>query len=272
MLPKLAPRIKVNFSLRFCHQVLKLDHLTYGLWDGENLDLEGLRLAQARYSAKLLGWIPPKISKVLDVGCGVGENARLLAARGFEVEGLSPDPFQQQVFRQRTGLPFHLTRFENFEPRQRYDLVLMSESAQYLFLDRLFGAVAAAAPGGHLLIADYFNRNGAEGRIAKSGHRWEAFLEEAGKRGFRLEREEDITLQVLPTLQLATQWLQNHGLPAFELIRDTVDARYPMIYQILRKLLASRLRKIEDALQLIDPEAFARHKRYSFLLFSAPEN
>jgi hypothetical protein len=44
-----------------------------------------------------------------------------------------------------------------------------------------------------------------------------------------------------------------------------------MIYQLLRQLLAPRLRKIEDALQLIDPEAFARHNRYSFLLFAAPE-
>ena len=50
-------RIKTSFALRFYHEVLGLEHLHYGLWDGEALDHEGLRQAQERYLERLESYI-----------------------------------------------------------------------------------------------------------------------------------------------------------------------------------------------------------------------
>src|SRR5688572_30458546 len=48
--------------------------------------------AEADRIAALLYSEHPACRTVLDVGCGTGEHARLLAARGFEVHGLDLDP------------------------------------------------------------------------------------------------------------------------------------------------------------------------------------
>jgi MPBQ/MSBQ methyltransferase len=85
-------RVKIATSLRFLHEVLGLERLHYGLWDGEDLDLDGLRAAQERYSERLRSWIPEGVSSILDVGAGVGTDALELSRAGYEVEGLSPDP------------------------------------------------------------------------------------------------------------------------------------------------------------------------------------
>jgi len=36
------------------------------------------------------------------------------------------------MFKAKGEVPFHLTKFETFETSKKYDLVLMSESAQYI--------------------------------------------------------------------------------------------------------------------------------------------
>ena len=48
--------------------------------------------AEADRIAALLRAAHPACRTVLDVGCGTGEHARLLTARGFHVDGLDRDP------------------------------------------------------------------------------------------------------------------------------------------------------------------------------------
>jgi SAM-dependent methyltransferase len=211
-------RVKVSTALRFYHEVVGLDHLHYGLWNGEPLTLDGLKVAQDRFTRHLLSWIPEGVRSVLDVGCGIGSTALMLKQSGYEVEGLSPDPYHQSVFSRRVGTPFHLSRFQEFRPLRRYDLVLMSESAQYIWLDRLFPAVGASAPGGHLLVADYFTVNGAKGALGRSGHALDRFLAEARTAGLDLVRREDVTERVAPTLELARSWIERYLDPCLALV------------------------------------------------------
>lgn len=266
--PKHSPRkVKVSTSLRFLHEVLRLDDLHYGVWDGETLDLEGLKAAQQRYSRELCAWVPDTVGSILDVGCGTGGNSLHLSRQGFDVEGLSPDPYQQRIYRQRTGLPFHLRRFQEFDPVRHYDLTLMSESAQYVWLDSLFPAVSRVSPGGYLLVCDYFLREGVEGSMAKSGHPLHAFLAKARQHDFDLLEQEDITERTLPTLDLAHSWVERYVRPSIDIVEASMAHRRPWLPKILRALLRRPLAKAEEGLQLIDSERFAASKVYMRLLF-----
>jgi len=268
--PRGRRRIKVNLPLRFCHEILDLDHLHYGLWDGEELTREGLVAAQDRYTETLVEWIPEGVRTLLDVGAGTGATARDLRDRGFEVEGLSPDPYQRQLFARRVGRPFHLGRFQEFEPAYPYDLVLMSESSQYIWLDSLFPAVRRVAPGGHLLVADYFVVHPDGGPMSKSGHPLDDYLEKAEKNGLELLRREDVTEATLPTLDLARQWLDRYVDPTLAMVGEHLQGKYPRLAHVGRWLLRKKLAEVDHARALLDSEAFRRVKSYELMLFRVP--
>ena len=261
---------RVDRSLRFYEEVLGLGYLHYGWWEGEALGLDGLKAAQHRYAEKLAAWIPAGVTSVLDVGCGTGGNALLLTGLGYRVEGLSPDPFQEERFVARTGLTFHRARFQDYVPTQPYDLVLMSESSQYVPLDRLFGAVSRAAPGGLLLVSDYFPLVKDSRPITRSGHRYEDFRAAAAAAGFVVLREEDVTEAVLPTLRYAEDLVERYARPTLALVVDTLAERHPWVLRFARWVLRRRIAKILDQRELIDPAAFREAKRYVFFLFRVP--
>lgn len=261
-------RVKVSTALRLYHEILGLEHLHYGLWNGEPLNLEGLKRAQERFSEVLLTHIPPGVESVLDVGCGVGATAQTLVARGYEVEGLSPDPYHRALFLRRTVRPFHLSRFQEFEPERRFDLLLMSESAQYIWLDHFFPAVhRAAAPGAHLLIADYFTVEDDRGPLGRSGHPLDEFVRLAEEAGLALELEEDITDRVVPTLELAEHWFGRYVDPVLSVLADHVNTRHPVLARLGRRLFRKRLERLEQLRVLIDSDEFRRQKRYLILRF-----
>jgi SAM-dependent methyltransferase len=261
--------VKTSLALQFLHRVLGLEHLHYGLWEASDpRTREGLERAQERYARRLVALVPDGARRVLDVGAGVGTTALRLLERGVDVEGLSPDPYQQRVFEQRVGRPFHLGRFQEFEPAAAYDLVLMSESAQYIWLDSLFPAVLRATRrGGWLLVADYFvlERDGSE--LTRSGHLLEAFLEGAAACGLVLEHREDITEEVLPTLELGTSWIQRYVEPAVALLDENLEARHRWLHRIVRRVVRGRVEWARQGMSLLDAEAFRRTKRYELLRF-----
>jgi MPBQ/MSBQ methyltransferase len=264
-------RVKVSTSLRLMREVLDLEHLHYGLWQDEPLDLEGLKRAQERYAEKLCEWVPEGVRTILDVGCGTGSMALRLRDRGFEVEGLAPDPYLGEVFSERTGLPFHLARFQEFEPALSFDLILMSESAQYIWLDSLFPRVCRVAPGGHLLLADYFVVRDDGSPAARSGHPLDGFLERAAESGCELLRREDVTEQATPTLALAASWLDRYGVKIAEVLGERAQRRHPWLYGMGKRLFGERVRrKLAQERTLCDPEIFRRLKRYELMLFRVP--
>ena len=195
--------LRVNTALRFYHEILGLEQLHYGLWENDDFNLDGLKVAQERYSDHLISFFPTSIKSILDVGAGTGATAEKLQVRGYEVEALSPDPYQQFLFQQSRDIIFHLTRFQDFKPDKTYDLVLMSESCQYIPIRGLFKNVMACAPGGYWLIDDYFVANPDETAMSRSGHRLDEFLSLAEQYGFELIKEEDITDRAAISLDLA---------------------------------------------------------------------
>jgi MPBQ/MSBQ methyltransferase len=265
-----SPRkVKVNTALRLAHQVAGLDFLNYGLWDpDDSLDREGLRAAQDRYAEELCRWVPAGARSILDVGCGVGSLALKLQRRGLEVEGLSPDPYQQEIFTRRTGLPFHLVRFQEFSADRGYDLILFSESAQYIWLESLFPAARRIAPEAALLFADYFSVEDRGEAGSASGHQVEKFLAASKAAGYEVERQEDVSERVWPTLELAESWLERYGTPLLEIGADALAQKRPWLLSLARRLFESRLEeRLDEVRQLVSLEEFQQRKRYLFLLF-----
>lgn len=261
-------RVKASTQLKFLQRVLGLERFHYGFWDGEPATLEGLKAAQRSYSDRLRSWIPKDVKSILDVGCGIGTDALELGELDYEVEGLSPDPFQQQEFVSRTGLPFYLSRFQDLEPIRTYDLVLMSESAQYIWLGALFEAVRRVArPGGYLLISDYFVIAHDDSALTKSGHLLDDFLARARDCGLVLERQEDITDRVTPTLDLAAHWYQHRVVPGIEVVTESVSGRHPRSFRVGRALLRPLLKRVAEQREMLDSEGFSRTKRYLVMLF-----
>lgn len=264
-------RIKVSVALRLYNEVLGLKHLHYGLWDGEPLTLDGMQQAQQRYANRLESHIPDGVRTILDVGCGTGSFSAQLKKSGYTLEGLSPDPHQQKLYAERVGEPFHLARFQDHELTKTYDLVMMSEVAQYIWLPKFFPAVLRTVRGGHLLLADYF-KIPVDGELPKgSGHPLETFLEEAEKHGLQLELREDITEASLPTLELGRKLIDERIEPAMHLLGETLESRHPWIYGAGRALLARRFEKLIAGRDFIDAEAFRQSRRYLILLFRVPK-
>lgn len=263
-------RIRVDFGLRFIHEVIGLECLSYGLWDNEPQTIDGLRSAQRRYVDSLCTWVPEGVHRILDVGCGTGATALRLTELGCSVEGLSPDPYLGEIFQQRTGLPFHLSRLERFTPDQPYDLILMSESAQYVMLDQLFRWVMRTTPGAHLLISDYFTAEPAPGPFGKSGHPLEDFWDEAQLWAFEEIRREDITAATAPTLDLAKGLYDGYVEPTTALASEWLTQKHPLLMGLADLVVRNKVRRWQRNLASADGTEFKRLKRYLRVLFKAP--
>jgi MPBQ/MSBQ methyltransferase len=241
-----------NAALTYYLGLTDSPYLHYGYWEPTpaeaDLTIANLKVAQAAYSAKLLGFIPEGIKTVLDVGCGIGGNAAYLLDRGFQVEGLAPDPFQQEKFLKLTQNKaiFHLSQFETFTPSHSYDLVLLSESSQYMSaIDIAQCASAALNPGGYLLLADMMRSDAlyTEGifsncQVVTELH---AALQQAG---FRLVKDEDITAQTAPTIDLYIEVFQRFGLSTLRYLGDLIAIAVPPLHALLRWAYRRWLKKL----------------------------
>ena len=104
--------------------------------------------------------------RVLDVGCGTGKAARLLAGRGLEILGVDPDERMAAVAKRR-GLVVEVARFEEWDPQGRsFDLVVSGQA--WHWIDPRIGLAKAAdvlTPGGSLAL--FWNRPGYDPSIRR---------------------------------------------------------------------------------------------------------
>jgi len=120
-------------------------------------------VAEVEQITRLLRRLSPQCQTVLDVACGTGEHARLLAARGFAVDGLDLDPdFVRIAAQKHPAGQFFAADMSDFHLSGRYDAVLcLFSSIGYLkTLDRVGRALTCfrehLAPGGMIVIEPWF--------------------------------------------------------------------------------------------------------------------
>lgn len=231
-----------NAALAYYLALTKSNYLHYGYWQplpqsAEDLTLPRFRQAQEAYAHKLVNFIPQGVAQILDVGCGIGGNALKLLELGYQIDGLAPDPCQQQQFIETTGnrAGFYLSEFQTFTPPHSYDLILMSESSQYIDVEDLARVARSCLDrGGYLLLADMLRRdqNYIQG-IFSNCHQVDQLQAALQQAGFRLVELEDISVGVAPTLDLCLENLHTFGISTFSYIADVISIAVPPIYSLL---------------------------------------
>jgi SAM-dependent methyltransferase len=119
--------------------------------------------AEAAQIAGLLRELNPECETVLDVACGTGEHARLLATHRFVVDGLDLDPAFVRIAEQKHPAGrFFVADMSDFHVPHRYDAVLcLFSSIGYLrTLDRVTRAFKCfrdhLRPGGVIIVEPWF--------------------------------------------------------------------------------------------------------------------
>ena len=121
----------------------------YDLWEGDRVDLPHYLAIATELGAR----------SVLDVGCGTGNWASMLAERGFEVVGLDPAAASLDIARGKAGaqrVQWIHGDVSNL-PALAVDLATMTGNVSNVFLTEqqwsatLRGVHAALRPGGHLV-------------------------------------------------------------------------------------------------------------------------
>lgn len=268
--------IGLDVGLEFIRWVTGAENLHYGLWDGFEVTAGNLGAAQAAYTGKLFGLLPPGPLRILDVGGGAGETAKKLLALGHSVDIVVPSAFL--AGRCRANAPaatVHESTFEAFDAGDTaYDLCLFSESFQYIPLDiALPKALSLVGPGGHVIVSDCFRSDAFKGsgrktRIPGGGHRVTAFRAAVAELPVEITHDEDITDAVAPSIDLEQAFFHvlGHAITRIdgELVAKRPKARW-LLARLLRSLLGKRRRhRIDRRLRGDDRTAdvFRANNRY----------
>lgn len=209
----------------------------WGYWPRPPAGSANIIDPQEAFSLHLLSHVPAGVRRVLDVGCGLGCNARILSARGKHVTAISPVAHHCAVI-ENARLPnvdVRCTRFEDFAPpAEPFDLLLFSESLNHFLLNDAFARQCARflTDAGFVLLADDLS--------TESVRRIESLPE------FRILHASDITENVAPTA----------GMFARHLPIVTAYQRALMATLALYDApLATRAREILDAVENSDLRA-----------------
>jgi SAM-dependent methyltransferase len=264
-----------SLELLFCTNVLGLTSLHYGYWtDHEQLTLENLKVAQRRYTDQLVGLVPAEARRVLDVGCGTGDIARLLTTRGHEVTAISPDSAHWESAKDgQPGLKYVNTRFEDLAIDQTFDLILMAESQNYIDTELGFRQCNRyLCKGGHLLVSGIFGRADAPPATLPAfvANTDAGFVSAAQRHGFQLQLCQDITAQVVPTLDFCRATYEQYVQPAIGIAALWLDRR-PFLGTLMRLALKKELSSLRQTrgyyVERFDAALFARTCRYITELF-----
>ena len=266
-------------GLNFAQFFLGTRDLHYGLWEDDiEICVNNLPVAQKRYSDFLISHIPAGVRRVLDVGCGAGGLASELLARGYQVEGVSPSPLLTEEAHKQAGADFkiHQGRFEDvrFADDDKFDLVMFSESFQYITLNRVFEEAAKRLnPGGHILICDFFKTKAPGRSVIGGGHPIDKFYAALDASGLELLEDKDITRETAPNLDLVDQMGRELFMPTFKLIGYAFSSNHPWLAKIIAWKYAKKIRKIHRKYTSGERNgaSFARHKVYRLLLLKVPE-
>ena len=224
------------------------EDLHYGYWPHEKIaTAQNFAAAQQRYSQLIIDHIPDGVQRILDVGSGSGNLAKKLIGLGYQVDCVIPSEFLEEKVQEKLdeNSIIHLCKFEELETTIPYDLILFSESFQYV---RLIESVQKIenllSPNGHLLICDVFHKNVPGKSSMRGGHRWDYFEEAIQNSQLKLVKDLDITEETAPTYDFLNQLLTDVAGPIADMSGTYLNDKYPKLAKLVKWKFRNKLDRI----------------------------
>lgn len=249
------------------------DHLHYGYWPSDlPQEMGNLRQAQENYADMIVSHIPAGAKTILDVGAGTGALARRLISEGYEVDCVSPSAYLTERIRTLLG-PDQCVfecKYEDFSTDKRYDVILFSESFQYIKLEKSIAiSHKHLHKGGHLLISDFFRKPTPERGPFGGGHPLADFYTTIEQFPLHKLVDKDITPETAPNLDLVADFVEKVVSPAKERIFFFLSNNYPVAYGILRRIFRKHLGQADEKYMTGQRTGanFLIYKSYRLLLY-----
>ncbi len=269
-----SKEVGLEIGLIFFKHFLKTEYLHYGYFTPEiEVDITNINKAQEAYAAYLLSKIPEGVTDILEVGLGSGKFAEVLKSKGFNIVAVSPSKMLNGYAKKKLGdsVEVQTKKFEDFSEDKKFDLVLFSESFQYIKPDDALGnAMKHLKKDGHILICDFFKTDAPGKSPLGGGHKYNEWLETL-KNYPQLDKqfEEDITENTAPTMDLANGMTMEVLKPMWYLLFALGDDRYPKIMKFIRWKFKKKLAKMENKHFAGERSGknFIKYKKYMTYLF-----
>ncbi len=249
------------------------EELHYGYWPNDKTaTAHNFSEAQERHSQLIIDNIPKGVKKILDVGSGSGSLAKKIVGLGYQVDCVIPSEFLADKVQQKLdgSSKIHITKFEDLDISNNYDLILFSESFQYVHLIKSIDKILSILDkNGYLLICDVFHKNVSGISPMRGGHRLDLFENEIGKTDLVKKTDIDITLETAPTWDFLNQFLNEVAIPISDMSHSYMKYKYPKLIRFMKWKYRNRLEKIRKVWlsNELTGENFAKFKSYRLFLF-----
>ena len=245
-----SKEVGLEIGLHIFKFFLKTEYLHYGYFiNGLESDVANLKKAQENYAELLFSSIPEGTKTILDVGCGSGKTAFELIKKGYQVECVSPSILLNKYAETLVGDSgkIYNAKFENFKSDKKYDLVMFSESFQYINMDESIPlALSYLNENGKILICDFFRREMPEKGPLGGGHKFNDWLKILDKYPITIEKELDITNETAPTIDLVDQLAKEVLQPTWKLIFMLAEDRFPTLLKLVKWKYKKKFEKMEN--------------------------
>jgi len=265
--------IGLNVGFIMAKHFYNTEYMHYGYWsDGLEVNTNNLFQAQENYANLLLSNIPEGVKSILDVGCGVGKFAEKLLDAGYEVDCVSPSPYLNTQVRRLLGNRSEIFEcyFEHIETNKKYDLILFSESYQYIPVkDSLETSLKLLRETGYILIGDFFVKD-VEGKSPISGgHNLNRFYKTVRNYPLTNLVDMDITKETALSLDLVNDVLSDVVHPIWDSIAYYLKSNYPLVSKVFTRFYKKKLDKMQYKYfsNATNGKNFSFFKSYRLLLY-----
>ena len=268
-----SQRVGLDIGLAIGRFFLNTEDLHYGYWPkGKTATIQNFAEAQKAHSKLIIDHIPDGTQRILDVGSGSGNLALKLINKGFQVDCVIPSEFLAEQVQANLGnqSTIHICGFEDVPESEKYDLILFSESFQYVKLgESMVKIMTMLNPGGHLLICDFFRRDVLGKSPMGGGHSWQGFQDIITKHPLKMVTDLDITKETAPTIDLLAKFNADVVTPISEMSGEYLIDHYPRITRLLQWKFKKRIEKISRIYLsgAVNGYSFKQFKEYHLLVY-----
>ena len=271
---KISPNeVGLEIGLVLSKFFFKTEHLHFGYWpDDLEITIDNLKKSQNYHSEKIIDAIPDGVNTILDVGSGSGGLAEKLVNNNYKVECVSPSNYLSDAIagKLKDSVKIHRTTFEKLKIEKSYDLVLFSESFQYVNIkDSLIKIPSLLNKNGRLLICDFFRQPETGTKPLGGGHDWNVFQDKLKNYSFTNLIDIDITKETARTYDLINTLIKDVAAPVRDLSSSYLGSQYPRGMKFLKWYFGkkiSRLNRIYFSGNMTG-EMFNKLKTYRILLY-----